>query len=340
MLGMLSGLSEASGGRHELVHFAPTGPRNVRRLKAALDGIPGERKLIVLPPPSTVWRRLWSRSQRLPIERVLGPVDVFHFSDWMYPPQRSGLRTTTIHDLIPLHHPEWVNPRTTAIHVPKYWHAARTCDLIFANSRFTADDVEETLGYPRDRIAVAHPGIHERFRPDGSKRDLGGPYVFIVATLEPRKNLHVLLAAFAQVRARRPELQLVIAGPEGWGGRVPKGDGVRLLGYVDDEELPSLYRGAAAFAFPSVYEGFGIPVVEAMASGTPSVVSSHPSLDEASGDAALRADPESPEAFAAEIDRALEEREKLVPLGLAHAAKFTWRACGEAMLRGYETAHG
>jgi glycosyltransferase involved in cell wall biosynthesis len=340
MLGMLAGLSAASEGRHEFVHFAPTGPRNIRRLRAALDGIPGQRRLIVLPPPSTVWRRLWSRSQRLPIERLVGRVDVFHFSDWMYPPQRNGLRTTTIHDLIPLHHPEWVNPRTTAIHVPKYRHAAKTCDLIFANSAFTADDFADTLDFPRERIVVAHPGIHKRFQPEGSNRELEAPYLLTVATLEPRKNLEALLAAFAEVRTGRPELQLVIAGPAGWGGREPRGDGVHLLGYVDDEELPPLYRGAAAFVYPSLYEGFGIPVVEAMASGTPAVVSSHPSLDEASGDAAVRAHPESPDALAAGIERALDERETLVLRGLAHSAKFTWRACGEAMLGGYESAHG
>jgi glycosyltransferase involved in cell wall biosynthesis len=336
MLGMLGGLAEAADGRHELVHFAPTGPRNVARLRAALDGIPGKRKLVVVPPPSNVWRKLWSRTQRFPVEWLAGALDVFHFSDWMYPPQRGGLRTTTIHDLLPLHHPEWVDPRTRALHVPKYHHAAQTCDVIFANSKFTAEDVATRLGLSPERLVVAYPGIHRRFTRDGAAADLGGPYVFTAATVEPRKNLHTLLDAFARLRTDRPELQLAVAGP----GPPLRGDGVLALGYVRDDELSALYRGASAFVFPSLFEGFGIPIVEAMASGTPAVASSHPSLDEASGDAAVRVDPGSPEAIAAGIERALAQRESLVPRGLQHAAQFTWRACGAAMLSGYEGARG
>jgi glycosyltransferase involved in cell wall biosynthesis len=110
---------------------------------------------------------------------------------------------------------------------------------------------------------------------------------------------------------------------------------VRALGYVRDDELPGLYRGAKAFVFPSLFEGFGIPIVEAMASGTPAVVSSHPSMDEASGDSAVRVDPRNPEAIAAGIERALAQQEALVPRGLEHVAQFTWRACGEAHLRAF-----
>jgi glycosyltransferase involved in cell wall biosynthesis len=336
MLGMLNGLAEAADGNHELVHFAPTGPRNVARLRDALDGIPGKRRLIVLPPPSTLWRKLWSRTQRLAVERLVGRLDVFHFSDWMYPPQRNGVRTTTVHDLIPLHYPEWVYPRTRALHVPKYHHAARTCDVIFTNSQYTADDVATTLGVSRDRLVVAYPGIHPRFTPDGAAASPDGPYVFTVATIEPRKNLETLLEAFAVLRRARPELTLVIAGP----GEMLTGEGVKALGYVRDDELPPLYRGAEAFVFPSRFEGFGIPAVEAMASGTPAVVSSHPSMDEASGDAAVRFDPGDPEAIAAGIQQAIEERETLVRRGLEHASTFTRRACGEAILRGYEQARG
>ena len=340
MLGMLGGLAEAADGQHELVLFGPTGPRNARRLWKALDPVPGERRLFVIPPPTNYWRTLWSRKERPTVELLAGKLDVFHFSDWMYPAQRAGLRTTTIHDLLPLHHPDWVDPRTRSLHVPKYRNAAATCDLMFANSVFTADDVERTLGFSRERVVVAHPGIHRRFVPEGPKADLGAPYVFTAATLEPRKNLDALLAAFAELRRGRPELQLAIAGAAGWGGPEPSGEGVRALGYVGDEELARLYRGAEAFAFPSLFEGFGIPVVEAMASGVPVVASSHPSLDEASGGVALRADPDDPDAFAEALERAIDERETLVPAGLEHAQRFTWRACGEAMLRGYENARG
>ena len=107
---------------------------------------------------------------------------------------------------------------------------------------------------------------------------------------------------------------------------------------VSDEELPRLYREAAVFAYPSFFEGFGIPIVEAMASGTPVVSSSHPSLDEASGDAAVRVDPDSAESIAAGLERALAERDSLVARGLEHARRFTWRACGEAHLHGFRTS--
>jgi len=334
MLGMLGGLAEVAGDRHELVYLAPTGPRNASRVREALEGIPGERRIVVLPPPSNVWRKLWSRAQHPAVERLVGDLDVFHFSDWMYPAQRGGLRTTTVHDLGPIHHPEWVDPRTRALHVPKARHAAKTCDLMFANSRYTAEDVERTLGFPGERIVVAHPGIHERFRPEGESADLGSPYLFAAASFEPRKNLEALLEAFALVRAGRPELQLAIAGPD----REVEAEGVRHLGYVDDADLSALYRGAEAFVFPSLFEGFGIPVVEAMACGTTAVVSSHPSLDEASGEVAIRVEPKSPEAIAAGIEQALGAGAADERLGIEHAERFTWRACGEAMLRGYEFA--
>jgi glycosyltransferase involved in cell wall biosynthesis len=333
--GMLAGLAQA-GGEHELVAFAPSGPRGRGRIRAALDGLPVELRLPLLPRAQW-WRAGWSRLGRPPVESLAGPLDVFHFSDWMYPAQRGGVRATTVHDLVPLRFPELVERGTRRMHSRKL-DAVRSCDVVFANSRFTAGEAVELLGVPEERIVVAYPGVDPLFRPEGERADLGGPYVLSVSTLEPRKNLPALVAAFALLRRRRPELTLVLAGSAGWEERPLAAEGVRLLGFVPDEELVRLYRGAAVFAYPSLFEGFGIPVVEALASGVPAVVSSHPSLNEASGEAALRTDPGDAVAFANGLEQAIDRGGDRRAAGLAHASRFTWRACGEAVLAGYERA--
>jgi glycosyltransferase involved in cell wall biosynthesis len=335
--GSLAGLAEAAAGRHEIVAFAPTSIRGPGRIKAALAGIDVEVRTWPLPF-SHALRTAWSALRRPAAERLLGRFDVLHFSDWMFPPQRAGVRATTIHDLVPLHHPEWTTWRTQAMHGRKYENAAATCDVVFVNSAFTGRDVVATLGVPEERIRVAHPAPKEVYGPDGPAADLGAPYVLTVATLEPRKNLQVLVEAH---RLLEDDLQLAIVGAEGWGEQ-PLLDGprIRRLGFVSDEELARLYRGAEVVAYPSRFEGFGIPVIEAMACSVPVVASAHPSLDEACGDAAVRADPEDPAAFAAGIARARGERERRTALGLDHVKQFSWRSVGEIFLRGYEEAKG
>jgi glycosyltransferase involved in cell wall biosynthesis len=333
--GALAGLAEAAGADDEIVAFAPASARGRRLVEEAIDGIPVARSFATLPL-AHAWRTAWSRAGRPPAERFLGRFDVLHFSDWMYPPQRSGLRATTVHDLVPLRFPEWTTARTRRMHGAKYAHAARTCDLVFCNSEFTANDVEEQLRVPRERLRVARPGVGPEFSPEGPRADVGRPYVLTVATLEPRKNLETLLEAHASLE---DDLALALVGGEGWGDRPElRREGVVALGYVPDAELPRLYRGASAFAFPSRFEGFGMPILEAMACGVPCAVSSHPSLDEACGDAAVRADPESAEALASAIREAVERGDELVPKGLERVRRFTWRATGEALLDGYRSA--
>jgi glycosyltransferase involved in cell wall biosynthesis len=334
--GSLLGILEAAPYRHEVLAFAPASTDGRRAIEAALDGIEVERRLPVLPAAHAA-RTLWSRLRFPPLERVVGDLDVFHFGDWMYPPQRSGLRSTMVHDLVPLHFPEWVHRTTERMHVAKVRRALRDCDVVMVNSAYTGDDVAASLGVPRERIHVAHPGVEPSFRPEGDGLDLGRPYALTVATLEPRKNLGTLVEAYRRLGGG--ELALAVAGAAGWGEQpqleIP---GVLRLGYTEPEELPPLYRGASVFVFPSRFEGFGMPILEAMACGVPCVVSSHPSLDEASGDAAVRVDPEEPDAIAAGMREALAQREELVARGLAHAARFTWRGCGEAHLRAWGAA--
>jgi glycosyltransferase involved in cell wall biosynthesis len=307
ILGSLRGVVESATDADEVVPFAPTSRRGTRAIPEALAGLPVHPRTRFLPK-SHYWRTAWSRLGWPPVERFLGRIDVLHYSDWMFPPQRAGVRSTMVHDLVPLRHREWVTPRTYRMHARKYRDATR-CDVVFVNSHFTGREVVELLGVSPDRVVVAEPGVDPIFAAEGEREQLGRPYVLTVATLEPRKNLEVLVAAR---RLLGEELQLAIVGGSGWGPQ-PELDapGIVRLGRVSDAELARLYRGAAVVAYPSRFEGFGIPIVEALASGTPVVASSHASLDEAAGDAALRADPESPEQWAELLVHAAERRAEL-----------------------------
>ncbi|HEY8631136.1 MAG TPA: glycosyltransferase family 1 protein [Gaiellaceae bacterium] len=320
ILGALKGMAEAADGSHELVAFGPVSIRGRKLLDSTLADLPVERRIATVPFGHAV-RTGWSRLGRPPAERFLGQMDVLHFTDWMVPPGRPRVRATMIHDLGPLRYPERLHPRTVRMHSATA-RAAAGCDVVFTNAEYTANDVVEQLGIPRERIRVAYPGVDARYRPDGERHEIGLPYVFTTATEDWRKNRVVVEAA---VRLVGDDLKLLSLGQ---GGR----------GYVADEELPALYRGAAVFAYPSRFEGFGIPIIEAMACGVPCVVSSHPSLDEACGDAAVRADPESPEAFAEGIARALAEREELGARGLVHARRFNWLDTGRIHLQSYADA--
>jgi len=316
ILGALKGMLETEG-EHELVAFGPVSIRGRKLLDDALDGLDVERQTFTVPFAHAT-RRTWGALGRPPAERFVGDFDVLHFSDWMRPPQRHGARVTMIHDLGPIHFPERLHPRTVRMHATNV-REARRCDVVFVNSEFTANDVAEHAGVPRERIRVAYPGVSAIFGPLGPAFDR--PFIFSTATHDWRKNRANLMRAYELVATDLPLITLADY-------QFPLGD----------DYLARLYRGATVFVYPSFFEGFGMPVIEAMASGTPCVVSAHPSLDEAAGDAAVRVDPESPKSIAAGIQEALDRSDELIGRGFDHARRYTWLETGRAHLRGYADA--
>ena len=193
--GSLAGLVEAAGREHEVVAFAPTSLKGPARIREALAPTSIETRLWPLPASHAV-RTAWSVVGHPAAERLLGRFDALLYTDWMTPPQRAGLRATTIHDLNPLHHPEWCTPRTVAMHRRKDADAVKSCDVVFTNSQYTADDAAATLGIEAERLVVAHPGVGPEFVPEGDRSTFSGTYVLGVGTLEPRKNLQRLVDAW------------------------------------------------------------------------------------------------------------------------------------------------
>jgi glycosyltransferase involved in cell wall biosynthesis len=260
-----------------------------------------------------------------------GGADVLHCPTYRGPLRSSRPLVVTVHDLAVLRHPETFNRWTRTYSprvVPRVLRAARR---VIAVSEFTRRELVELLGVPDAKIRVVPNAVAEEFTQDGPAAD--GEYVLAVGTLEPRKNLRRLVDA-----ARRSDVELRVVGARGWGEVDVGGNGVRWLGEVSDVELARLYRGAVCVAYPSLYEGFGIPVLEAMACGAPVVTTRGTAMEEVADGAAVLVDARDPAEIAAGIERAAAEREQLVPLGLERARRFRWNAVAAQTVDVYREA--
>jgi glycosyltransferase involved in cell wall biosynthesis len=244
-----------------------------------------------------------------------GGLDVLHCPTYYGPLRSRAPLVVTVHDLSVFRHPR-AFPRWTRTFVPRFVPLVlRGARRVIAVSEFTRGELVELLGIDERKIRVVPNAVEDVFRPEGPTA--AGDYVLAVGTLEPRKNLPRLAEA-----ARRVGAELRVVGAPGW-GEVPL-DGVRWLGELPDDELARLYRGAAAVAYPSLYEGFGIPIVEAMASGTPVVTSEGGATEEIAGGAAVLVDPHDPAAIAAGLEEAVARRDELRARGLERARAFSW----------------
>jgi glycosyltransferase involved in cell wall biosynthesis len=276
------------------------------------------------------------------LDWVLRGADIFHASNQVHRKPRGMKLTATIHDLTCWLMPEF-HTKANVLADDYFAHRIlRRADGLIAVSENTRQDAIRLLGIAPDRIETIHSGVDERYfnaRPSSIAHGRRRPYVLYVGTIEPRKNLDTLLDAWSALsRELREAFELVIAGPEGWGSektlaRIQRE--VTYLGYVPEADLPGLVASATAFAYPSLYEGFGFPVAQAMAAGVAVLTSNNSSLREIARDGALLVDPKSPLEITRGLTRLLESeslRREVAERGRARAQQFRWETCAAQSL--------
>ena len=304
---------------------------------AAAFRVPGP--VAQLPLPQPVLYESWLRWHRPRVERATGPVDVAHATGLVPCPTVAPL-VVTVHDVAFVHQPDRFTRQGVRVMRRSLDVIRDRAAAVITSSEASARDLRQ-LGIDDARLRVVPLGVDPVEVTDAHlaqvRRDHGVPerFVLFVGTLEPRKNLRRLAEA---VTALDGELPLVVAGPDGWGSAEPVTGDVRFLGFVPPADLPALYAAATVMAYPSEWEGFGLPVAEAMAQGTPVVTSAGRSTEEVAGGAAVLVDPLDVDAIAAGLEAALAGADELAAAGRARAAELTWAATAAATSAVYDEA--
>jgi len=306
---------------NEYILFFASLRRKIQNLNLKIQNQNVKLKIFKLPP--TFLEILWNGFHILPIERFIGGVDVFHSSDWTEPPVKKTAKVTTIHDLAILRYPEAFPPKIVEVHKRKLEWVKKETKLIIAVSESTKKDIVEFLGIDPEKIKVIYEAVGEEFRPQNKnkiekvkeKYKIEGDYLLAFAGPE-RKNLK-------RIRQASEGFNLFVIGQP----------------YVEHQDLPALYNGALGLVYASLYEGFGLPILEAMACGCPVVTSNISSMPEVAGKAAILVDPLSVEDIKRGIKEMLKEREKLIKLGLKRVGDFSWQKTAKQTLEVYEEAY-
>lgn len=319
---------------------------------AALAGLAAHRHL---PVASRLLYQCWSWTRWPKVDRLLGGVDVFHATNYFLPPVASARRVLTVYDLAFLKMPELCSPKIVGPFSSNVRRFCRESDAILTCSAASKRDIVECCGVAPGRIEVAYGAVDEAFFAVGKDeakariaRDYGieGPFLLFVGTIEPRKNVAGIVRAFARIAGEIPHT-LVLAGGLGWKSEpldeliegLGIGGRIRRTGYVRDRaDLPAFYSAAEAFIFPSFYEGFGLPVLEAMACGCPVITANTSSLPEVAGEAALYVEPGDTEGLVERLLQLLGDealRKSLAEKGRLQARKFSWEAAARVTLDTY-----
>jgi len=286
--------------------------------------------------PSTILAFLWNSLHILPIELFTGKLDLFISSDWTEPPSNCK-KTTIIHDLAFTRYPETIHSKILANQKKRLYWVTKESDFIITDSLSTKNDLMHYFNFDENRIIVIYPGVNQTVlaniftKKTLTKFHLKEPFIFTVGKIEPRKNLKRLIAAYLQLKADDSIPDLVIAGQKGWEDEsdfLPKKNKkIHFLGYISDTELADLYRSCLFFIYPSLWEGFGYPIIEAMIHKAPVATSNSSSMAEIAHNSALLFDPLDIDSIAHAIKELIENKNLRLDLqkkGTIRAEDFTW----------------
>ncbi len=303
-----------------------------------------------LPLPRVALYRTWERLRRPAVQRVTGHVDVVHATSLAVPPAGDAALVVTVHDLAFRTNPDGLTPRGLRFFERGLRIVRTEADMVLCPSQAAADECAGA-GIARDRLRVVPHGVRvpppvpsERIRAFREWHGLHRDYIFWCGTVEPRKNVPALLAAFDRLVERGTDLDLVLAGPPGWGAVPTELPGaathrIHRVGFLDQDGLRTAYAGARAFCYPSLAEGFGLPVLEAMAQGVPVVTSRGTATEEAAGGSAMLVDPRDIDGLAAAIAAAAGDRhDELSASGTARAARASWEHAADLTVAAYDEA--
>jgi glycosyltransferase involved in cell wall biosynthesis len=316
--------------------------------------VEGARRKAVRWCPGRIAQKAWKTVHWPPFDWFAGSADIYHFPNFIRPPLSGGKSVVTIHDIAFLRYPETIEERNLRYLTAQIRRTLDQSDAVITVSQFTAHELQEVLGIPRDRIFPIHNGLTDDMqRPDRAavaavRKEFGleRPYLLTVGTIEPRKNIEFLVRVFEELKSFDGDL--VIAGRCGWKyepilARMHGSMRAARIRHIDtfgEEHLPALYAGAEIFLFPSMYEGFGFPPLEAMACGTPVAAARTASLPEVLGDAADLVEEFDVGLWGFVISKVLGDRTRraeLVAKGLARAKRFTWEETARRTWEVYRT---